>query len=83
MQKLELAVLRRERGPEVSSVSSWEALMGTGKRGGLKPGLWLSAGTGKGRGKGTRRRPRKAASNVGGSLGTAGDRRRRRRVTEQ
>lgn len=43
--------------------------MGTGKSGGLKPGLWLSAGAGKGRGKGTRRRPAKAVSNMGGSWG--------------
>lgn len=47
--------------------------MGTGKSGGLKPGLWLSAGAGKGRGKGTRRRLAKAVSNMGGSVGTAGD----------
>lgn len=73
MQKLELAVLGRERGPEVSSVSSWEALMGTSKSGGLEPGLWLSAGAGKGRGKRTRRRLRKAVSNMGRSLGVAGD----------
>lgn len=47
--------------------------MATSKSGGLKPGLWMSAGAGKGRGKGTRRRLRKAVSNMGGSLGTAGD----------